>query len=134
MSDSIALAGSIVLGSQGGGCGPAIGTLNLSFTSYPPTKPAAASFNASKQVNSPISFATLDGIGAAESVTQGTLLFLSTTSPMDIEITTATSGPDNVAVIPVQGTLIIEFPVNKYLKGLRAQGVGIVSYLATGNQ
>jgi len=133
--DSIVLSGTLVKGPLGAGdCAFPAGTTTIPFSSYPIQKNAAASFSAAKQVDSPSAFAALDGVGTSETVTQGNFLFLRTTSPFQLRLTTkADSGPDVVAVIPVQGLAIIEFPTGNYLLLLEAKGSGTIEYVVSGN-
>lgn len=135
MSDSVTLSGSIIAGPQGAGdCGFPSGILNIVFSSFPPQKSAAAKTSSSKQLNSPSAFTALDGVGTGETVTQGNFLYLRSNSPTQIRLTTkASSGPDVVAVVPLQGVMIIEFPTTNYLLLLEAQGVGTLEYFVSGN-
>lgn len=135
MSDSVVMSGSIIAGPQGSGdCGFPSGILNIVFSSFPAQKSAGAKTSNSKTLNSPSAYVALDGLGSAETVTQGNFLYLRTTSPLNIRLTTkADSGPDVVAIIPLQGVMIIEFPTPNYLLLLEAKGVGLVEYFASGN-
>lgn len=138
MANSAVLSGSLVIGPQGAGdCGFPSGVVNITFTTFPPQKPAAVSAQHAKMVNTAApGFATLDGIGPAASVTQALLLYLRTTAPFKLRLTMAdmAGGPDIVSIVEVQGLLIQEFPTGGYLKLLEAQGVGTIEYAVAGNQ
>lgn len=136
MSNSVALSGSIIAGPTGAGdCGFPSGILNIVFSSFPPQKSAPASTSSSKLVNSPSVYVPLDGVGTGESVEQANFLYLRSTAPMSIRLTTkANSGPDVVAIVPIQGVMILEFQTTQYLKLIEAEGVGTVEFFASGNQ
>jgi hypothetical protein len=91
-----------------------------------------SSLNA-KAVNSPSAYVQLDGLGVGETVTQGTFLYLRSNTAMVLRMTTF-GAPDLVAEIPIQGTVIYQFPQAAYLKLLEAKGVGTVEYLVAGQQ
>lgn len=79
-------------------------------------------------------YVNLRGVGAGESVTKGTFLYLRASSEMLVRITTFDAGGDVVAIIPVKGTVIIEFDANKYLKLIEASGSGTIEHLVTGSE
>jgi hypothetical protein len=136
MSDAVVLSGSIIAGPTGAGdCGFPSGITNIVFSSYPPQKSSGAKTSNSKTVNSASVYVALDGVGTGETVTQGNFLYLRSTSPLLVRLTTQpTSGGDVVAVVPIHGVMILEFPAANYLKLLEVQGVGTVEYLVSGNQ
>lgn len=96
------------------------------------------SFNAatgilSYQLNSPVAYFTLEGVGANRTVTRGNFLYFKTQNQMLIRTTTDDGLGGNVlSVIPVYGLVVIEFDDAKYLKLLEAQGTGLVEYLVSG--
>lgn len=83
-------------------------------------------------LNSPGSFVALAGVGAGGPVTNGTTLKLKCIFPFSIELTTFNGAGNVVAVIPLQGELLLEFDPSHYLVGLRAQGAGMLEYYAAG--
>jgi hypothetical protein len=105
----------------------------LSLT--PSSKPANASPGfARRAVSSPGAYVTLTGVGAADTVTQGTLLYLRTREAVLVRLTTYDPGGDVASVLPVKGTVIIEFDDVKYLKLLEVKGTATVEWLVTGAQ
>jgi hypothetical protein len=87
-----------------------------------------------RQLSSPVSFIELDGVGTAKTVTKGTFLYVKTVGGgVDLRLTSDDgSGGDVVAVIPVNGPLVLELPDSKFLKLLEAKGSVGIEYLVTG--
>jgi len=87
-------------------------------------------------ITSPSAYIALDGIGsdAGDTVKKGhTLFFRCKDSAVLLRLTTFGS-PDVVSVVPVKGTVIIEFDDARYLKLLEVQGSGQVEWLVAGNE
>ena len=80
-------------------------------------------------------FSTLSGLGAADSVTQGTFLYLRASAPLQLRMTQANlaGGADIVSVHQVTGPLVQEFPDAGYLKLLEVSGTATVEWLVSGN-
>ncbi|HUU43034.1 MAG TPA: hypothetical protein VMX57_04605 [Planctomycetota bacterium] len=139
--DSVTLLGNLTAGPQGvceGGFPSGVLQVAFGLAGSCPgagTKPALRKFWTSQDVNSPSSFAGLDGVGVGQSVTQANTLYLRTTTAMLFRLTFAdpAAGPDFVSVIPVKGLLILEPSEAGYLKLLEVQGAGKVEYFASGN-
>jgi len=96
---------------------------------------AAKAFN-TLNLNSPAAFATLAGIGPGGSVTQGLFLYIKVQARMTIRITqkgTTLLDPPIVNSFPIQGAMVIPFPLENTLQLIEAQGVGAVEYLVGGN-
>jgi hypothetical protein len=111
------------------------GLVSIAFTLRPANKSAAVSVKAVRNLQSPSSYATLHGIGSGEDVAQANFLFVQTDNPIDIRITSDDgAGGSVVAVVSVNGLLMIEKPADKFIKLLEAQGTGVVEYFASGNQ
>lgn len=132
--DTLVLSGTLIKGPLGAtDCGGG-GTCSTPITLYPSQKNAPANFEATKQVSA-IVFTPLDGVGPAETVTQGTFLLIQTTSPMRFRITThPDTGPDFTSELYVHGTYLHEFPTANYLALLEVLGTGKVHYIVAGNQ
>ncbi len=78
-------------------------------------------------------FVALDGLGPTETVTKGTLLYVRTQSPIVLRLTTSNPpGADVVAVVPVLGTVIMEFPDVRCLVLLEAQGTAMIEHFVCG--
>jgi len=88
-----------------------------------------------RQLASPSSYTTLDGVGSGKTVSKGTFLYVrSVGGPLTLRLTTDDgSGGDVVAVVPIQGPMIIEFPDSNPLKLLEAKGSIGLEYLVTGS-
>lgn len=111
------------------------GSFNVPFATTPSPKPVQVQSGDLRQVQSPLAYVTLSGIGATDTVTRGELLYLRTNVPMNIRITTKqTPGPDLVQVSKVNGLLIQEFPSAQYLVLLEAEGSGQIEYFVSGPQ
>lgn len=137
MSDAVVqVKGQILAGPPKSSCSPfPAGFVNIDFTTRSTNKAAAVSAYQSRSLNSPSSFAGLDGVGSGETVTKATFLYLRTATAMTIRLTTDDgSGGSVTAVIPVDGFLLMEFQTAKFLKLVEAQGVGTVEYFASGNE
>src|ERR1700741_2715507 len=99
-----------------GDCSFPSGTTKITFGLCPSQKRALAlSGPQVRTINSPSSYIPLDGVGTGETVTQAETLYLRTTVPILVRITTFSSGGDVVSVIPVQGVLLMEFDPSRYL-------------------
>lgn len=108
------------------------GLVNVTFESSPARKSTPVSCYHVRAVNSPASYAALAGIGTNETVTQALILYLKTSGPMLVRITTEETPDDVVSVIPVDGLMILEFQAARYLKLVEVQGSGTVEYFAGG--
>lgn len=104
----------------------------------PSQKPASVDTGVVQaNINSPGSYATLPGVGAAQgnAVTQGNFLYLRTKVPVLVQLTVnnPAGGTTTIAGIPVNGTFILEFDATRYLVGLAVQGSGVVEWFVSGN-
>jgi len=127
----VVLDGSITVGpvTSGGGSFPtAVNTVSISTTPNP--KQASVYSSDVRQLQT-AAYVALSGIGASDTVTKGTFLYLKVTGAMFIRKTTFDVVP-LVAETPVQGTLIQEFPDTNYLMLLEAKGNGTVEYFVSG--
>lgn len=90
----------------------------------------------SRNLNSPSSYATLSGVGATDTVTQGNFLYLRTKVPMLVQlvVNNPAGGTVTVTGIPINGLLILEFDATRYLVGLSVQGSGYVEWFVSGTQ
>lgn len=114
----------------------AVSTVLLSTTPNP--KPSAVDSGIkSRNINSPNAFIALSGVGTNDDVTQADTLYFKCRSPLFIRLTTANPlvpMSPLVSVIPVAGTVVMEFPQANYLLLLEVQGVGQAEYLVSGQQ
>jgi hypothetical protein len=136
VASSVVLTASLIAGPQGASdCGFPAGVTSLNFGLTPPQKPAPALIDGARNINSPGSYVTLDGLGPTSTVTQANFVYLRTQSPFKVRITQAdpAGGPDIVSVVNLQGVMLLEFPTTGYAKLVEVQGVGTVEYLLSGN-
>ena len=88
-----------------------------------------------RNLNSGLAYVTFPELGGAAAVTKGTFFYMRSDGVVSVRITTDDGlGGDVVAVIPLQGLLILEFPPNLFLKKIEVQGSSKLEYLVTGNQ
>jgi hypothetical protein len=134
MSNVVTVKGTLLAGPPKSSCnGFPSGLVNAAFELTPPNKVAAVSCYGSPNVNSPSSFVELDGVGAGNTVTQGTFLYIRTVGAMTIRITQGSGGGAVVSTLNVQGLYMQEFPAGTPLTLLEAQGVGVIEYFVSGN-
>lgn len=133
MSDSITIQGNLTLGPQGccdGGLPAGILQLPISVGECGGKAVATRAYDV-RSLTDAAAFVTLGGVG--DIVTQGTTLLVRSNAPITLRLTTFGS-PDVVAVVPLHGLAIWEFPSSNYLKLLEAKGVAKVEYVVTGQQ
>ena len=140
MSGQVSFGGNLVIGQvgvcEGAGFPAAVFSIPVQLgggAGCAGSKPASVKTYGTSQVNSPVAFVTLPGVGAGQPVTKGNFLYLRTAVKMDIRLTMVGT-PDTVSVLNVQGILVMEFPDANTLKLLEAQGVGTIEYAVTGNE
>ena len=87
-------------------------------------------------INSPSSYAALSGVGASpETVTQGSILYVRCAVPMLFKLAFHNPlGADDEAVIPITGTVIMEFDPSRYLTALSVKGSGTIEWYVGGPQ
>ncbi len=136
MANTVEISGTLVAGPQAV-CDSAFpsGSLELKFGVGPcGCKPAAVQCYNTKNVNAPSVYVALDGIGTGESVTQANTLYVRAPTPLNLRLTTDDgAGGSVVAIVPISGVWVMEFPSNKFLKLLEVLGVGPIEYYASGN-
>lgn len=88
-----------------------------------------------RQLNSPSSFLTLPELGTDAAVTKGTFMYARCDGPIDMRVTSDDgNGGDVVAVVPLQGLMMVEFPDVKFLKKIEAKGSSKLEYFVCGQQ
>jgi len=81
------------------------------------------------KVASPAAYVPLPGVGTDGPVTKGRLLYLRTNAAVLVRLTTSAG----VAVLPIHGLHLLEFPEDQELTLLEAQGASVtVEYLIAG--
>lgn len=135
MSNVVTLSGTLLAGPPKSSCGGFQSALiNAAFELRPPNKTATVVDHGVRSLASHDSFADLNAVGTGKTVTQGTFLFARTSGPMTIRTTRNTGSGDVVSTQDVDGLFVLEFPVDKYLKLLEAQGSGSIEYFVSGTQ
>lgn len=138
MSDAAVIQGSIVAGPAG--CTDTAtfpgGISNVPALAFnPPQKGYNVSTGLqSPNVNSPSSFQTLSGIGTGQTVTQASMLYLRTTTPVLVEVTMNGVDGGTAQVLSVSGLLVLEPGPSNYITAVAVQGQGQVEYMAVGLQ
>lgn len=98
-------------------------------------KPASVATGILQQpITSPGAFVALVGISATGPVTAADTLYFKCDGQVQLELTNddGTGVGTTVAVIPVQGLLVLEFPAPNRLKGLRIKGTSRIVYFGSG--
>lgn len=136
MAESVSLTGTLIAGpgtvTESSFPG---GVTNIPIALTPPAKSFNVDSGGTRSVSSPSAYVALTGVGVADTVTQGKFLYLRTSTPMLVRLTTVNPpGADVVSVVPVQGLLVLEFDPAKYLKLLEVQGSGVVEWFVCGEQ
>ena len=138
----ISITGSLTVGPpcacdcDDSGYGSGTTNIGLGLTPCPKSSVVDTGLNR-RNVNSPVSFTPLSGVGSTDNVTQGDTLYCKCASPVLLQVTFYNPNiplTPWVSVIPLQGTVLIEPPQNSYIMGLAVQGVGLVEYLVSGQQ
>lgn len=89
----------------------------------------------SRSIDSPTAFVELSEVGAAGSVSRADVLYLRASGPVDLRLTTDDGvGGDVVAVVPVDGLVVLEFPVTKSAKKVEVKGTATLEVFASGQQ
>lgn len=136
MSNNVTLAGSLTAGpSDCGGCGPgALLSMGLQFKNGCCGKSYNVATAAQpRTINSPSSYVAMNDIGPSAGLTHADTLVVQTSAPMLMRLTTDDgTGSSVLSVIPVDGLFIAEFQAARFLKLLEFQGIGTVSYFASG--
>lgn len=111
-----------------------VGASSVPITLTPSPKPLVVDTGVMKRnLASPAAYVTLSGVGATDTVTQGSFLYLRTNAPMLLRLTTFNpAGASVVSVFPVLGLFVTEFDPSRYLTLVEIQGTGVVEYLAGG--
>jgi len=134
----IVITGSVVVGPASpvsdGAFPSSIDTVQLASTPNPKqSQVCSGTISRFLNVASP-SWATLSGVGAADTVTRADTLYLRCNSPIKVRLTQADKdgGADIVSIVEVHGVLLQEFPQNGCLKLLEAQGSATLEYFVSG--
>lgn len=131
----ITVQGQIVsgAGAQDGCCSDFVPVLAIKFAQ---TVPDAAKSFGRQSVNSASAFVPITGVGPTGSVTQGLFLYLKTDARFMVRVTqkgTTNLDPDIVSTFPLQGMLMMQFPLENTLKLLEVEGIGPVDFFVGGN-
>lgn len=108
------------------------GVTNILFGT--PQKPAPVQTGAQvRQLNSPVAFVPLDGVGVGETLIEGNTFYARTQSPMKLRITYKETPVDVVSVIYPKGTFVHEVDEQHPILLIEAMGVGTIEYYVSGN-
>ena len=112
------------------------GTTQVPLQLTPPTKQSGVQTHKKKTLSSPSSFQVMTGIGATDDVTTADTLYLKADGPIQVQLTmqNPAGGSPIVSVIPLYGSLLLEFPTPGLLTGISLMGSCNVEMLASGPQ
>lgn len=111
------------------------GVTNIVFGTNPPQKPAPVQTGAQvRQVNSPLAYVALDGVGVGETLTEGNTFHFRSQSPMKLRFTFKETPSDVVSVVYPKGLCIMEIDEQHPLLLVEVMGVGTIEYFISGNQ
>ncbi len=112
------------------------GTTQIPVQLTPGTKQSGVQTHKKKTLNSPSTFQVMTGIGATDDVTTADTLYLKVDGPIQVQLTmqNPAGGSPIVSVVPLYGTMMLEFPTPGLLTGLSLQGSCNVEMLASGPQ
>lgn len=110
--------GSVDIGNAGGSCGGIPAGVTTGF-------------QARKMLGTSPTYLALD-VGTGKSVSLALFLYLRTRDNTNVRLTTVGPSGDVVAVVPVNGLMMLTFPTGKELKLLEVDGTGTVEYMAAG--
>lgn len=129
------LAGSIIAGPVGTEGSLPAGVTTIAVSTALSQKPVAAQYRSGGPVTAP-AFAPVLGIGSTADVKKCDFLYFKCDAPMSLRLTTAdpAGGADVVAVVPVHGLVVLEFPSNGWLKVLELKGSGNIEVFASSAQ
>lgn len=98
-----------------------------------PKQYLACTGSTGRAFNSPSSYVALPSIGTGGDVTKVDTLYIRSSSEVSLQLTTDDgAGGDVVAIIPLDGGILLEFPTTKYLKLLELKGSATIEYFASG--
>lgn len=137
MAESLTISGQLTAGPSSATDGTfPDGSTVIPFSTSPSPKPYNSDTGKNvRTITSPSSFIELVNLGADGDVTQAHTVELRTSAPMTLRVTTRdpNGGADVVAVLPVAGMWLHEFPTNATLKKLEVMGSGTLQYYGAGN-
>jgi hypothetical protein len=105
------------------------GTVSFPVGTTPNPKTYTVSDTGSKKVVSPGSAVAFGSVGTTGAVTAGSFLYLKTTAAVSISL----SFGGTTVILPLNGTLVMEFPTASPLTGLSVQGTATVEYFVSGD-
>ena len=109
------------------------GVPNILFGTQPPQKQAPGQTQNVRQVNSPLAFVPLDGVGAGETLTEGNTFYARVQSPMKLRFTFKETPVDVVSVVYVKGVCLMEIDEQHPIKLVEVMGIGTIEYFVSGN-
>ncbi len=134
----VAVSGTIMGGpvSPGSGFPQAIFTTTLGTSPSPKPFSAGSGILSRRVAQAAPGFVVLGGVGPADAVVRGDLLYLRSDSELLLRLSQSDplnpSGPALVRLLDIGGLTVIEFPPSSPLVLLEAQGSATIEYLITG--
>jgi hypothetical protein len=124
---TVSLSGVVVVGPDGSSA-YAFPSAETTIPLIAATSDYAVSIDGLQVVASPTDYADAPGVGTGGTVTQGRFIYARSDAPLLVRLTT-TAG---VAIVPIEGLLILEFTADAPLTKLEVKGTGRLSYLVAG--
>ena len=110
------------------------GVTNIVFGTTPTQKQAPVQTGAQvRQVNSPLAYVALDGVGVGETLTEGNTFYMRIQSPMKLRLTFKETPTDVVSVLYPQGLAVVEIDPQHPLILAEVMGIGTIEYFISGN-
>lgn len=130
----VVLSGTIVAGpATAGDSVLPKGVATIDLATSPDPKSAAVYLKGNRAFASG-AFADTGWVGTGKDVVSGNLLFIKADGEMSFRLTTDDGlGGNVVSVVPVDGSLLVEFPSTKFLKLVEALGTANVEYIVSGD-
>lgn len=111
------------------------GTIQVPLAPSPNPKPSAKQARGYKSSASAYgTFVALSGVGAGDNVATADTLWMRSDAPLQVQLTVQTLGGSGTTtiVVPLYGTMLLEFPQGGYLVGIQVAGTGDLEYVASG--
>jgi hypothetical protein len=113
------------------------GTTQVALGTSPNPKPSAKQARGYKTNTSAFgTYVALSGVGATDNVTTADTLYLKSDAPLQVQLTVQNTfsggGGTSTIVVPLYGTIILEFPAGGYCTAIAVAGNGDLEYVVSG--
>jgi hypothetical protein len=111
------------------------GSVQVPLSTSPNPKPSAKQTRGYKTSSSAFgTYAALSGVGASDNVATADTLWMRSDAPLQVQLTLQNLGGSGTvtSVVPLNGTMLLEFPFGGYCVGIEVAGAGDIEYIASG--